>query len=62
MVLFGLQVGERIDQAWEPILGKQYYKNKSQLRMIKFGDTEFEYNDKFRLYITTKVRRLLSFV
>jgi dynein heavy chain len=48
-------VGEELEPALEPLLLKQVFK-KSGVKVIKVGDADIEYNDNFRLYITTKLR------
>jgi dynein heavy chain len=48
-------VNEELDPALEPILLKQVFK-KSNVSVIKFGDGEIEYSDRFRFYVTTKLR------
>ncbi|KAK4469213.1 hypothetical protein MN116_006788 [Schistosoma mekongi] len=47
-------VHEQLDQALDPLLTKSLIKVGGTL-MMKLGDKEIEYNDKFRLYITTKL-------
>ncbi|XP_048505442.1 dynein axonemal heavy chain 2 [Athalia rosae] len=47
-------VGEILDPALNPILQKAFVKS-GNLVMIKFNDKMINYNDKFRLYITTKL-------
>jgi dynein heavy chain len=48
-------VGEDIDPSLEPLLLKQVFR-KGNTKMIRFGDSEIEYSDGFRFYITTKLR------
>uniref|UniRef100_A0ABD2X5S3 Dynein heavy chain 7, axonemal n=1 Tax=Trichogramma kaykai TaxID=54128 RepID=A0ABD2X5S3_9HYME len=48
-------VGEELDAALEPLLLKQTFKSGGAY-CIKLGDTTVEYNEKFRFYITTKLR------
>ena len=48
-------VGEELDAALEPLFLKQTFKVSGTL-CIKLGDSVVEYNDNFRLYITTKLR------
>ncbi|CAH8499452.1 unnamed protein product [Schistosoma intercalatum] len=47
-------VHEQLDQALDPLLTKSLIKVGGTL-LMKLGDKEIEYNDKFRLYITTKL-------
>ncbi|CAI9733108.1 dynein heavy chain 6, axonemal-like isoform X2 [Octopus vulgaris] len=47
-------VGEVLEPSLEPILCKQtYYKSGRQ--MIRLGDTELEYSQEFKLFMTTKL-------
>ncbi|XP_011298266.1 dynein heavy chain 7, axonemal-like [Fopius arisanus] len=48
-------VGEELDAVLEPLLLKQTFKTAGSL-CIKLGDSVVEWNDKFRFYITTKLR------
>merc|ERR1719215_179009 len=45
---------ERIDSVLEPILLKQTYQSGEKL-LIRIGGNEIEYNQNFRLYMTTKL-------
>jgi len=47
-------IGESVDASIDPILLKQIYIKGDQ-KYVKLGETEVEYNDKFRLYLTTKM-------
>ena len=47
-------VKEKLDPSLDPILNKSIVKIGG-VPMIKIGDNEIEYNDKFRFYITTKM-------
>nr|XP_034179953.1 dynein heavy chain 2, axonemal [Osmia lignaria] len=47
-------VGETIDPAINPILEKAFVKIGDQV-MIKFNEKTITYNDKFRLFMTTKL-------
>ncbi|CAH8498270.1 unnamed protein product [Heterobilharzia americana] len=47
-------VHEQLDQALDPLLTKSLIKVGGTL-IMKLGDKEIEYNDKFRFYITTKL-------
>lgn len=48
-------VGVELDAVLEPLLLKQTFKSAGVLS-IKLGDSIVEYNEKFRFYITTKLR------
>ncbi|XP_067216276.1 dynein axonemal heavy chain 7 [Linepithema humile] len=48
-------IGEELDAALEPLLMKQTFKSGGAL-CIKIGDSIIEYSEKFRFYITTKLR------
>ncbi|EFN75890.1 Dynein heavy chain 7, axonemal [Harpegnathos saltator] len=48
-------IGEELDAALEPLLMKQTFRSGGTL-CIKIGDSVIEYSDKFRFYITTKLR------
>ncbi|XP_043248669.1 dynein axonemal heavy chain 6 [Colletes gigas] len=48
------EVGEVLDPSLEPILLKQIFILGGRL-LIRFGDTDVEYDSNFRLYITTKI-------
>lgn len=47
-------VGEDIDPTLYPILEKSFKKTLGKL-MIKVGNKEIEYNEKFKLFITTRI-------
>ena len=47
-------VQEELDPAMESVLAKATFK-KAGVWMIKFGESEIEYSNDFRLYITTKL-------
>jgi dynein heavy chain len=47
-------VGDELDPALDGVLLRQVYK-KGSVRVIKFGDSEIEYNNAFVLYMTTKM-------
>eukprot|EP00727_Mastigamoeba_balamuthi_P006867 m51a1_g2800 putative dynein heavy chain axonemal (4501) ;mRNA; f:77561-92205 len=47
-------VGEALDPILEPVLSKNIITNGSQ-RMIRLGDKEIDWNEKFRLYVTSKL-------
>ncbi|XP_076764569.1 dynein heavy chain at 16F [Xylocopa sonorina] len=48
------EVGEVLDPSLEPILLKQIFIQGGRT-LIRFGDTEVEYDSNFKLYITTKI-------
>ncbi|XP_011505820.1 PREDICTED: dynein heavy chain 7, axonemal [Ceratosolen solmsi marchali] len=48
-------IGEELDVALEPLLLKQIFKSSGS-NCIRLGDSVIEYNDKFRLYIITKLK------
>jgi dynein heavy chain len=48
-------VGIDLDPALDPVLGKQVVRKSSSATM-KLGDSVIEYNDKFQLYLCTKLR------
>lgn len=47
-------VEETLDAALDPVLLRQTYRSQGRL-LIKIGDSEIDYDPKFRLYITTKL-------
>jgi dynein heavy chain, axonemal len=47
-------VGESLDAALDPVLLRQTYRSQGRL-LIKLGDSEVDYDPKFRLYMTTKL-------
>ncbi|XP_050461697.1 dynein axonemal heavy chain 7-like [Cataglyphis hispanica] len=48
-------IEEELDAALEPLLMKQTFRSGGAL-CIRLGDSIIEYSDRFRLYITTKLR------
>jgi dynein heavy chain len=48
-------VFEELDLTLEPLLVKAIFKQAGSLQ-IRLGDSVIEYNEKFRFYITTKLR------
>nr|XP_031828293.1 dynein heavy chain 6, axonemal [Nomia melanderi] len=48
------EVGEVLDPSLEPVLLKQIFLLGGRL-LIRFGDTDVDYDENFRLYITTKI-------
>ena len=49
-------IGEDLDPVLEPLLLKQLFRDGAGYAVL-LNDTAVEYNDKFRLYITTKLPR-----
>ena len=49
-------IGESIDNIFEPVLQKILVKSGGSYR-IKFGDRLIEYNEYFKFYMTTKLPR-----
>eukprot|EP00961_Rhodomonas_salina_P241031 3256813-Rhodomonas_salina.1 len=47
-------VGETIDSVLEPLLTKAVYKSGGSM-VINIGDSQVEYDDNFKLYLTTKL-------
>jgi len=45
---------EEVDPALEPVLSKSFTKQGNRL-VLKLGDKEIDYNEDFRLYLTTKL-------
>ncbi|XP_076649863.1 dynein heavy chain at 16F [Halictus rubicundus] len=48
------EVGEVLDPSLEPVLLKQIFLLGGRL-LIRFGDSDVDYDENFRLYITTKI-------
>lgn len=48
-------VMEELDPTLEPLLVKSLFKSAG-VWQIRLGDNTIEYNEKFRFYITTKLR------
>ncbi|XP_043259913.1 dynein axonemal heavy chain 7 isoform X2 [Colletes gigas] len=48
-------IGEELDAALEPLLMKQTFRSAGAI-CIKIGDSIIQYSDKFRFYMTTKLR------
>ena len=46
-------VGEDLDPILDPVLLKQVFK-VAGVKQIKFGDTNIDYADEFKLYMTTR--------
>ena len=47
-------VGEELDPSLEPVLQKQTYKQGGRL-LIRIGDSDVDYNEDFKFYLTTKL-------
>uniref|UniRef100_A0A7S2W474 Dynein heavy chain n=1 Tax=Mucochytrium quahogii TaxID=96639 RepID=A0A7S2W474_9STRA len=47
-------LGEHIDPALEPILQKAVFRQKGR-NLIRIGDSDVDYDDNFKLYMTTKM-------
>jgi dynein heavy chain len=47
-------VGEELDPAIDPVLQKQVFKQSGRL-LIRVGDSDVDYNESFRFYMTTKM-------
>jgi dynein heavy chain len=47
-------VDEELDPTIDPILERNFII-KAGLKLIKLGENEFDYNDEFRLYFTSKL-------
>merc|ERR1740130_2085595 len=47
-------VREELDPALEPVLQKQVYKQAGRT-LIRIGDSDIDYNEAFRFYLTTKL-------
>ena len=47
-------IGEDLDPVLDSVLSKSFKMNKGR-KLMKIGDREIEYNDKFRLFITTRM-------
>ena len=45
---------EEVDPALEPVLSKSFTKQGNRL-VLKLGDKEIDYNEDFKLYLTTKL-------
>ncbi|XP_071052666.1 dynein axonemal heavy chain 7 [Onthophagus taurus] len=48
-------IGEELDAILEPVLAQQVFKQGGAM-CLKLGDSVVEYNNAFKLYITTKLR------
>ena len=48
-------VGEYIDPVLDPVLKRNFYYAPNGAKMIKLGDSEVEWDDNFRMYMTTKL-------
>ena len=47
-------VGEELDPSLEPVLQKQVFKQGGRA-LIRVGDSDVDYNDAFKFYLTTKL-------
>ena len=47
-------VAETMDPSLEPVLGKQIFKSAGRW-MLRLGDTDVDYNEDFKFYVTTKL-------
>eukprot|EP00659_Diplonema_papillatum_P004074 gene4074-6331_t len=47
-------IGEELDAALDPVLLKQTFKTGGRV-VIKLGDTEVDYDENFKLFLTTKL-------
>lgn len=47
-------ISETIDATLNPILAREVI-TKNRVKYIKIGDDDIEYNDKFKLFIQTKL-------
>lgn len=48
-------VEESIDPAIDPILGKQQAKSEAGIMQIRLGDSNCDYDENFKFYMTTKM-------
>jgi len=48
-------IEENIDPALDPILLKQYFKSDAGIIQIKIGDKNEDYDENFKLFMTTKM-------
>ena len=46
---------EYIDPAIDPILLKQAFKTEGGLKQMRLGDSNIDYDDNFRFFMTTKM-------
>jgi dynein heavy chain len=47
-------VAEVLDPSLEPVIGKQLFKSAGRW-MLRLGDTDVDYNEDFKFYVTTKL-------
>ena len=52
-------LGEQIEPALEPVLQKAVYKQGNR-QLIRLGDSEVDFDDNFKLYMTTKLPNPVS--
>ena len=48
-------LGETVDPGIDPILLKQVFKSGSGIKQIRLGDSNLDYDDNFKFYMTTKL-------
>ena len=48
-------IGETLDPGIDPILLKQVFKSGSGIKQIRIGDSNLDYDDNFKFYMTTKL-------
>jgi len=48
-------IGENLDPGIDPILLKQVFKSGSGIKQIRIGDSNIDYDDNFKFYMTTKM-------
>jgi dynein heavy chain, axonemal len=48
-------IGELLDPGIDPILLKQVFKSGSGIKQIRIGDSNLDYDDNFKFYMTTKL-------
>ena len=48
-------LGKTVDPGIDLILLKQVFKSGSGIKQIRLGDSNLDYDDKFKFYMTTKL-------
>ena len=48
-------VGESLEPLLDPVLSKQFYRTPDNRLLIHFGDSDIDYDENFKLYLTTKI-------
>jgi dynein heavy chain len=48
-------IGENLDPGIDPILLKEVFKSGSGIKQIRIGDSNLDYDDNFKFYMTTKL-------